>query len=156
MAPTGTTSRIRRASPDDAEYIRSIARAAFEQYTVRIGREPAPMVADFVAAISSDQVVVIETAAVVAGYRIGWPEADAYFIDNIAIEPTRQGEGLGRKLMDHAIEEARRLSLPAVRLYTNVAMNENLSLYAHLGFAETHRAWEDGFHRVYLRLNLGA
>ena len=155
MAPTGTTSRIRRASLDDADCIRSIARAAFEKYTARIGREPAPMVADFVAAINSDQVVAIETAAVVVGYLIGWPETDAYFIDNIAIEPTRQGEGLGRKLMDHAIEEARRLGLPAVRLYTNVAMNENLSMYAHLGFSETHRAWEDGFHRVYLRLNLG-
>jgi hypothetical protein len=56
--------------------------------------------------------------------------------------------------MDHAIEEARRLGLSAVRLYTNVAMSENLSLYAHLGFIETHRAWEDGFHRAYLRLNL--
>ena len=113
------------------------------------------MVADFVAAINADRVAVIETAAVVVGYLIGWPETDAYFIDNIAIEPTRQGEGLGRKLMDHAIEEARRLGLPAVRLYTNVAMNENLSMYAHLGFSETHRVWEDGFHRVYLRLDLG-
>jgi ribosomal protein S18 acetylase RimI-like enzyme len=155
IAPTGTTSRIRRASPDDAECVRSIARAAFEKYTVRIGREPAPMVADCVTAIKADQVVVIETAAVVVGYLIGWPETDAYFIDNIAIEPTRQGEGLGRKLMDHAIEGARRLGLPAVRLYTNVAMSENLSIYAHLGFSETHRAWEDGIHRVYLRLDLG-
>jgi len=113
------------------------------------------MVTDFVAAIASDHVVVIETAGVIAGYLVGWPETDAYFIDNIAIDPDRQGEGLGRKLMDHAIEEARRLGLSAVRLYTNVAMSENLSLYAHLGFIETHRAWEDGFDRAYLRLNLG-
>src|SRR5438874_715483 len=68
MAATGTTSRIRRASSDDADYIRSIARVAFEKYTVRIGREPAPMVADFVAAINADRVAVIETAAVVVGY----------------------------------------------------------------------------------------
>jgi hypothetical protein len=34
-------------------------------------------------------------------------------------------------------------------------MSENLSIYAHLGFSETHRAWEDGIHRVYLRLDLG-
>jgi GNAT superfamily N-acetyltransferase len=156
MAPSGTTSRIRKASADDAEYVRSIAREAFHKYTTRIGREPASMVADFVAAIASDHVVVIETAGIVDGYLIGWPESDAYFIDNIAIEPTRQGEGLGRKLMDHAIDEARRLGLPAVRLYTNVAMSENLPMYAHLGFIETHRAWEDGFHRAYLRLNLGS
>ena len=155
MARPVDSPRIRRASPDDAGSIRSIARAAFEKYTVRIGREPAPMVTDFVAAIASDHVVVIETPGVIAGYLVGWPETDAYFIDNIAIDPDRQGEGLGRKLMDHAIEEARRLGLSAVRLYTNVAMSENLSLYAHLGFIETHRAWEDGFDRAYLRLNLG-
>jgi len=35
-------------------------------------------------------------------------------------------------------------------------MNDNLSMYAHLGFSETHRAWDDGFHRVYLRLDIGA
>jgi hypothetical protein len=28
------------------------------------------------------------------------------------------------------------------------------SQYAHLGFAETYRAMEKGFHRVYLRLTL--
>ena len=27
-------------------------------------------------------------------------------------------------------------------------------MYAHLGFVETHRAVEKGFHRVYLRLTL--
>jgi len=36
----------------------------------------------------------------------------------------------------------------------NEAMTENLSMYAHLGFVETHRAVEKGFHRVYLRLTL--
>jgi hypothetical protein len=44
--------------------------------------------------------------------------------------------------------------LPALRLYTNAAMTENLLMYAHLGFVETHRATEKGFHRVYLRLAL--
>ena len=51
-----------------------------------------------------------------------------------------QGEGLGRRLIEHAAAEAARLRLPALRLYTNAAMSENLSMYAHLGFVETHRA----------------
>jgi len=41
--------------------------------------------------------------------------------------------------------------LAAIRLYTNAAMTENLSMYAHMGFVETHRAIEKGFNRVYLR-----
>jgi ribosomal protein S18 acetylase RimI-like enzyme len=98
--------------------------------------------------------VVIGTAGAVDGYMIAWPETDAYFLDNIAIDPARQGEGLGRQLIDHAVGEAKRRRLAALRLYTNAAMTENLSMYAHMGFVETHRAVEKGFDRVYLRWTL--
>jgi ribosomal protein S18 acetylase RimI-like enzyme len=145
---------IRRALADDAARISAIARAAYTKYVSRIGREPAPMCANFAAEIAAGHTVVIETAGTVDGYMIAWPETDAYFIDNIAIDPLHQGKGLGRQLIDYAIGEARRLRLPALRLYTNVAMTENLSMYAHLGFVETHRAMEEGFHRVYLHLRV--
>lgn len=154
MSGLNNTSLVRKASPDDAARIGSISRAAYNKYIPRIGREPAPMLADFAAEIAADHVVVIETAGMVAGYMVAWSETDAYFIDNIAVEPLRQGQGLGRKLVDHAVCEARRLRLPALRLYTNVAMTENLSMYDHLGFIETHRVWEEEFHRIYLRLIL--
>jgi ribosomal protein S18 acetylase RimI-like enzyme len=154
MPRLNTVCLIRRASAPDAARITSIARAAYAKYIARIGREPAPMLTDFAAEIAADHVVVIKTGGAVAGYMIAWPEIDAYFIDNIAIDPVRQGEGLGRHLIDHAVDEARHFHLPAIRLYTNVAMTENLSMYAHLGFVETHRAIEKGFHRVYLRLTL--
>jgi len=144
-------TRIRKASADDVARIGAIARAAYFKYISRIGREPAPMVADFAAEIAAGHVVVVETAGAVDGYMIAWPETDAYFVDNIAVDPARQGGGLGRQLIDQAAEEGRRLRLPAVRLYTNAAMTENLLMYAHLGFVETHRATEKGFHRVYLR-----
>ena len=147
-------SRIRRALPDDAARLGAIARAAYTKYIPRMGREPAPMLADFAAEIAADHTVVIETAGAVDGYMIAWAEGDAYFIDNIAIDPACQGKGLGRQLIDHAIGEAKRLRLPAIRLYTNVAMTENLSMYAHFGFVQTHRAIEQGFHRVYLRLSV--
>jgi ribosomal protein S18 acetylase RimI-like enzyme len=147
-------ARIRKASADDAVRIGAIAHAAYVKYVSRIGREPSPMRADFAAEIAADHVVVIETAGVIDGYMIAWPEVDAYFIDSIAVDPARQGEGLGRQLINQAVEEGKRLRLPALRLYTNAAMTENLLMYAHLGFVETHRAMEKGFHRVYLRLTL--
>jgi ribosomal protein S18 acetylase RimI-like enzyme len=142
---------IRKATAQDIARIGAIARAAYAKYVPRIGREPAPMVADFAAEVAAGHVVVVGTAGAVEGYIIAWPETDAYFIDNIAIDPARQGEGLGRQLMDHAVGEARRRRLPAIRLYTNAAMTENLSMYAHMGFVETHRAIEKGFNRVYMR-----
>ena len=112
------------------------------------------MVADYDAEIAAHRVVVIETAEKVSGYMVAWPEADAYFIDNIGVDPGHQGEGLGRRLIQHAAAEANRLRLPALRLYTNAIMTENLSMYAHIGFVETHRATEKGFHRVYMRWTL--
>jgi ribosomal protein S18 acetylase RimI-like enzyme len=102
-------ARIRKATEDDVARIGAIAHAAYVKYVSRIGREPAPMRADFAAEIAADHVVVIETAGAVDGYMIAWPEADAYFIDNIAVDPARQGEGLGRQLIDQAVEEGRRL-----------------------------------------------
>ena len=109
------------------------------------------MVADFPAEIAAGRTVVIEAEGRIAGYMIAWPEADAYFIDNVAVDPGMQGRGLGRQLMDHAAAEAKRLGVPALHLYTNIAMTENLAMYGHLGFVETHRATEHGFHRVHLR-----
>ena len=147
-------SSIRKGIVDDAARVAAIARAAYVEYVPRIGREPAPMSADFAATIATGHVVVVEAGGAVVGYMIAWPEMDAYFIDNIAVEPARQGEGLGRQLMDHAAREARRHRLPAIRLYTNAAMTENLSRYGRMGFVETHRATEDGFHRVHMRWNL--
>jgi hypothetical protein len=58
--------------------------------------------------------------------------------------------------MAHAAREAKRRHLPAIRLYTNPAMTENLSMYVHMGFVETHRVVEKGIDRVYMRWNLAA
>jgi ribosomal protein S18 acetylase RimI-like enzyme len=85
---------------------------------------------------------------------IAWPEGDAYFIENIGVDPQFQGHGLGRRLIDHAVVKARHHGLSALSLYTNEAMIENLAMYAHFGFAETHRVNEEGFRRVYMRWTL--
>jgi len=149
-----STPLIRAAAAGDVARIRAIARAAYAKYVPRVGREPAPMTADYEAEVAAQRTVVIEVAGTVDGYMVAWPEDDAYFIDNIGVEPSRQGTGLGRRLLEHAAAEAARLQLPALRLYTNIAMVENMSMYAHLGFVETHRATEKGFDRIYLRRSL--
>jgi ribosomal protein S18 acetylase RimI-like enzyme len=154
LANFGIGALLRAATADDAARISMIACAAYAKYVARIGREPAPMLTDFAAEIAANHVVVIETADAVGGYMIAWPQSDAYFIDNIAVDPSRQGKGLGRQLIDHTVREAQRHRLSAIRPYTNAAMTENLSMYVHLGFVETHRTTEQGFHRVHMRRNL--
>ncbi len=153
---TPASPRIRAARAGDAGRIGEIARAAYAKYVPRIGCAPAPMVADFAAEIAAGRVAVIEAGGAVEGYLIAWPEADAYFIDNIAVDPAAQRRGLGRRLMDHATRAARRWGLSAIRLYTNAAMTENLALYGRMGFVETHRAIEQGFDRVFMVRALAA
>lgn len=147
---------VRPAVPGDAARIAEIARAAYAEYLPRIGRAPAPMVANFPSEIAAGRVFVLERGGAIDGYLVAWAEADAYFIDNVAVDPTRQGHGLGRALLDHAAAEASRRGLAALRLYTNEAMVENIALYARLGFVETHRATEHEFRRVYMRRELAA
>jgi len=114
------------------------------------------MLADFAAEVAAGHVVVIEIARAVGGYLISWPKMEAYFIDNIAVDPAHQGLGLGRQLMEYAVREAKRHNLSAIQLYTNATMTENLAMYAHMGFVETHRVMETQFHietgfpRVYM------
>jgi ribosomal protein S18 acetylase RimI-like enzyme len=154
MTGSSNSPRIRGAAADDVARIGAIARAAYALYVPRIGREPAPMAADYEAEVAANRVVVIEAAGSVRGYMIAWPEPDAYFIENIAVDPKSQGDGLGRRLIDHAVVQTEKFKLPALRLYTNVLMTENQSMYAHIGFVETHRVVEKGFHRVYMRWSL--
>jgi ribosomal protein S18 acetylase RimI-like enzyme len=147
---------LRAAAPEDAARLREIAQAAYEKYVPRIGREPWPMRADYAAAIAVGRVLVIEADGAVVGYMVAWPEPDAYFVDNIAVDPACQGRGAGRALIDHAVGEARRHRLSALRLYTHATMHENLAMYAHMGFVETHRATEHGLDRVFMRWDLPA
>src|SRR5262249_21656547 len=119
---------IRRATEEDVARIAAIARAAYVKYVSRIGREAPPMIADFAAEIAVCYVVVIEIARAVEGYLISWPKMEAYFIDNIAVDPARQGLGLGRQLMEYAVREAKRHNLSAIQLYTNATMTENLAM----------------------------
>jgi GNAT superfamily N-acetyltransferase len=147
---------IRRATEGDVARIIAIARAAYIKYVPRIGREPLPMLADYGAEIAAGHVVVIEIAGTVGGYLISWSTLEAYFIDNVAVDPAHQGLGLGRQLIEYAVREAKRYNLPAIQLYTNSVMTENLAMYAHMGFIETHRVMETQFHaetgtlRVYM------
>lgn len=72
------------------------------------------MTADFAAEIAAGRVVVIEADGAIAGYMVAWPQADGCFIDNIAVDPARQGRGLGRRVMEHGEREARRHALAVI------------------------------------------
>ncbi len=145
---TGTVG-LRPARAADAAGIAACARAAYAIYVERIGREPAPMVADFPGQIADGLVAVLEESDDLLGFIVHFPRDEDYFIENVALDPRAQGRGLGRRIMAWVEEQARAAGQTRLRLYTNVKMTENIPFYEGLGFVEEGRVVEDGFHRVY-------
>jgi ribosomal protein S18 acetylase RimI-like enzyme len=145
---------IRPALPDDAAAIAACVRAAYAGYVALIGREPAPMGADYAALIAAAAVWVAHDAAEVVGVLVLHERDTALLIENVAVHPSRQGRGIGRALVAFAEEQARAAGLAEVTLYTNARMTANLRFYPALGYAETGRRAEDGFDRVFYRKRL--
>ncbi|GAA2384030.1 GNAT family N-acetyltransferase [Dactylosporangium salmoneum] len=136
------------ASAADADVIRDLVRAAYAHYVPRIGREPAPMTADYPALIAAGHVWVARGTGLL-GVLVLIPQPDHLLLDNVAVAPAARGTGAGSALLAFAEAHGRSLGLPEVRLYTNAAMHENLAYYPRHGYTETHRSSSSGFHRVY-------
>jgi ribosomal protein S18 acetylase RimI-like enzyme len=73
----------------------------------------------------------------------------------IAVSPSRQSGGNGRRLIAAAEEEARSLRLGEIRVVTNVTMAKGIRLYRSLGYEEYERTGQDGYYRVFLRKLVG-
>ena len=145
---------VRLAAPAEAVTLHAIAREAYQRYVPRIGREPAPMSADYGAAVRDGQAWVAVDQGQVIGFAVLIAEPGHLLLKNLAVRPSRQGGGAGSRLLALAEDEARRLRLAEIRLYTNEAMTENLAYYPRRGYAETHRAEQDGFRRVFFRKHI--
>ena len=148
--------RIRRAAVGDASTVSAVVDAAYSIYIPRIGRPPAPMTADYARLIAEGEVWVGDENGQVVGVLVIRPAGESLELENVAVDPARQGLGHGRALITFAEQRAFELGLAAVELYTNEAMVENLSLYPRLGFVETDRRVEDGYRRVFFRKSLDA
>ena len=138
----------RPATAADLPAIREVVGAAYARYLSRMDRPPAPMLADYGAAVDGGQLWV--TGQPVAGLIELTAAGDTLHVANVAVHPGSQGTGLGRLLMDFAERRAILLGLTRLSLYTNEVMTENQAIYTHLGYREVGRRAEDGCRRVYM------
>jgi ribosomal protein S18 acetylase RimI-like enzyme len=145
---------LRPAGETDVAALGLIATAAYEHYVPRIGRAPAPMTADYAGAVRQGQAWVAVENGQIAGFVILVVHLDHLLLENVAVRPAAQGRGIGTRLLALAEEQARRLHLSEIRLYTHQAMTENQAYYPRRGYAETHRAGQDGFERVFFTKRL--
>lgn len=172
------------ALPSDAGPITDLITAAYTKYLPRMPSPtpPAPMLTDYAALIASqtqdihvlrarpyyhrntnaggdadtgadndDQTILLGSVMLADS-----PADDSVLVHNLVVAPQAQGRGYGRLLLDVAERAARERARPALTLFTNEVMWENLAVYARMGFVEVGRRVEDGYRRVYFRKELGS
>ncbi len=158
MEPNPEESRdwsLRAARDDDAAELAALVDAAYGHYVERLGMLPGPMTDDYTAVIRDREVTIAECEGEIVGAIVLGPGEEGFTIENVAVHPARQGEGIGRSLLELAETEARAAGHDTVHLYTHEKMTENQALYARIGYVEYERRAGDGFSRVFMRKRLG-
>ncbi len=130
---------MRQATVADAAAVRALTREAYHKWVAVTGREPLPMRVDYAEALQEHRfdllydgdtlAALIETALEPDGQK---PEH--LMIVNVAVAPSFQKRGFGRRLMAHAETIAAEAGLATILLYTNSLMAENIALYRRLGY----------------------
>jgi ribosomal protein S18 acetylase RimI-like enzyme len=141
---------IRAAAAADVARIRAIVNAAYRGWIAVIGKPPGPMLDDYEALVAQGCAWVTEDAGALRGVLVLMQHDDHLLLDNVAVAPEAQGKGVGRALVAFAEDRARAMPHRTLRLYTHARMESNIALYRRLGFAETHRAEQDGYDRVFM------
>lgn len=125
---------IRRAGAADAAAVAALTRAAYEKWIPVIGRAPKPMTADYDVAVQTHMIDLLFADGVLVALVECIKEPDHLLIENLAVDPARQGSGYGRRMLAQAEAIARQLGCTEVRLYTNKLFAENVAFYRKHGY----------------------
>ncbi len=170
--------RIERARPDQAEAILALLAACGRHMTahgLRNWDPPPATVASIRAEIRSEVVLVAlapggelvgavtvralathDYAADVAEGRVAWaaPAAAARYMNRLAVEPARQGTGLGARVMAAAEAEARAAGAAALRFDVLAANDPVIRWYERRGCAVRGRRRHSGLEFVVMEKGL--
>jgi hypothetical protein len=112
------------------------------------------MTDDYAEIVCSYRVAVAERRDEIVGLIVFGITDEGFLVDNVAVDPSQQGTGVGRALLEHAETAARRAGFDSVYLYTHERMTENLALYSRIGYVEYDRRVHGEACLVYLRKKL--
>jgi N-acetylglutamate synthase-like GNAT family acetyltransferase len=144
----------RPARVADVAAIRQLVQAAYGHYPPILGVTPAPLTADYAALVGAGHVHVAEHAGAVVGVLVLESYPDYLLVENLAVAPDTQGQGVGSTLLALAEQQAAAQGLSELRLFTHERMTDNLAYYPRRGYVETHRTDDGGFHRVHFAKSL--
>jgi ribosomal protein S18 acetylase RimI-like enzyme len=146
---------LRPATAADVPALSELVRAAYASYVARLGGPPRPMTNDYAEVLQRHRVIVAERRGRILGLVVLGVGDEGFFVDNVAVDPSHQGLGVGKALLKFAENAARDAGFDSIYLYTHERMTENLGLYSRIGYVEYDRRPHDEARIVYLRKHLG-
>jgi ribosomal protein S18 acetylase RimI-like enzyme len=148
---------LRSATGADAPNVAALVNAAYGRYVERIGMMPRPMTDDYAEVIANQRVTLAQCddGAIVGVIVLSVEDEGGFLIDNVAVDPSMRGKGIGKSLLEFAEGEALREGFDCINLYTHEKMTENLALYSRIGYVEYDRCSQGDYSLVYMRKHLG-
>ena len=131
----------------------AIAREAYQQYVSAIGKEPAPMVADYAAHIADDTILTASDDGVLIAFAVIIEKEDGIWLETIAVADGHRGQGVGTALLGYA-ERFISGKARSYQLYTNEKMTRNKDWYLALGFTLTDIKTQEGYRRIFFKKEL--
>ncbi|PSJ57967.1 GNAT family N-acetyltransferase [Mesorhizobium soli] len=72
---------------------------------------------------------------------------DHFYVGKLAVAPTAQGAGVGKRLLGAVEQFARESGKPILELQTRIELIDNQKAFGRMGFVETARTVHEGFDR---------
>ena len=102
-------------------------------------------IGDIAARTRTQTVLIAEASGRLVGSLFCVREADALYVNRLAVAADWRGHGIGRALMEAACAEARRIGATRLTLRVRIALAENVAFFRRLGFAVTAEETHAGF-----------
>ena len=132
-----------------------VLRAAFTPYMHRLGREiPADYYKWLPASIERGDVFLAEKDGRIVGVAATERRKAEFFLDRLAVDPSKQGTGLGRWLLQRLDEVAFERGDRTVSLVTAEMMHHLVKLYGSHGFEIVHRGPPDHGRDAHMRVHM--
>lgn len=136
---TGDDIQLRPATSADIPAIIAVTRAAYAPFADRLQPpSSAPNETPEAAASSlhNGGIIVAVTHGEIVGAVRYEPREDYLYLGRLAVAPTWQGRGIGRRLITAVEEWAILLGLDEVRLGVRPELPRNRAMYARLGYVD--------------------
>lgn len=153
MQQDDSAATFEPAPRDERDQIERLFRRAFVAYVGRLGRVQSDDAYDWLdAAIERGDVFVARQAGALVGAVATTRREGDLHIDQIAVDPERQGAGIGSWLLESTERLARSRRTRALCLHTAEMMDDLLRLYRRHGFEEVRRGLPDHGKDVHVRV----